>query len=158
MRKDNFKRPESRLDYLGSLLSTTQYLISDYELNCCFNDIKNLYDTFRLAKKRFERKDSLQISPSQKKYMQAVVDSIKYPYVLYDFVDKNVRICVVQNKKKYYVYCLNYIPKSSYSHKAGQVGFYCESDNIAKTCEQWTFVLQDYLAEKLHCLSLGVPF
>ena len=72
MRKDNFKRPESRLDYLGSLLSTSQYLISDYELNCCFKDIKNLYDTFRLAKKRFERKDTLQIAPSQKKYMQAI--------------------------------------------------------------------------------------
>ena len=157
MRKDNFKRPESRLDYLGSLLTTTQYLISDYELNCCFNDIKNLYDTFRLAKKRFERKDTLQIAPSQKKYMQAVVDSIKYPYVLYDFVDKNVRICIVQNKKKYYVFCLNYTPSSSYPHNPNQVGFYCESALLAQCCEKWIQILSDYLSEKLNYL-IGVPF
>lgn len=158
MRKDNFKRPESRLDYLGSLLSTTQYLISDYELNCCFKDIKNLYDTFRLAKKRFERKDTLQIAPSQKKYMQAVVDSIKYPYVLYDFVDKNVRLCVVQNKKRYYVYALNYRPSNRYSHNPNQVGFYCESVLLSDAVNNWLLMLTDYLSEKFHRLNLGVPF
>lgn len=82
----------------------SELLFADYDMTKCFNLIKQLFDIFKRAKKRFDRRDSLQVSPTVSQFFQSVKDSEDYPYILNDFRYNGTRICICQNKKHYYVY------------------------------------------------------
>lgn len=79
-------------------------LFYDWELEKSFADVKRLYDTFKRAKKRFERKETIQISKSMCDYIQKCKDVELNPYILYKFDFGSDRICLCQERKIYYVY------------------------------------------------------
>lgn len=83
----------------------SQLLFSDYEMSRCFKIIKELFDVFKRAKKRFDRKETLRVSPTVSQFVQMSKDSEDYPYILNDFRFEGKRICICQYKKHYYVYC-----------------------------------------------------
>lgn len=143
MKRDEFLKPESRFSRIEDL-AKGQCLFFDVELTQCFSQIKSLYDTFKNARKRFERKDTLQISSSATQYMQNVRDSQLYPYVLYDFVNKDVRICVHRLHHKYYVYVVGYSPDTRFYHSV-EPYHYGGFDDLSDACQMFLDIVRDYL-------------
>lgn len=135
--------PSKRFSNITDIIESN-FFIYDSELNSMYNNVKELYETFKLAKKRFERKDTLQVSKSFVDYKQKLNDCIKYPYVLYDFIYLDTRICVTQYKKKYHVYS-TYKPsqkldvKKSYAEK-----LYGDFDNLESAKKLFADLVKEY--------------
>lgn len=106
---DDKIEPPTRIEDIEQKLDSS-FVITDKELNAAFKYVKGLYDVFKDAKKRFERRETMNVSSSALKYMQLKRDVVSYPYVLYDFVCENVRCCIVRFKSFYTVCCIGFKP------------------------------------------------
>lgn len=147
MKKNDFPDiPPSRYGSIADLLGST-FLISDSELNMCFSNIKNIYEIFKDAKKRFERRDSLNVSRSAVEYMQLKKDCHSYPYVLYDFVSHNVRICLTQYKKKYSVCCIGFTPQNYERLPYVGKNLYGSFDLLSDASQAFLDFVRDYLRQ-----------
>lgn len=122
--------PSSPFD---KLMSSSNYLLYDVELKDLFKDIKHSYDVMRRVYDRFIRRDQLNVAPSVAKYMQVLKDLDKYPYTLYYFVHRDVKICISQFKKRYHVYVANFVPSPDFDEYKyrGDPRFYGDYVNLS---------------------------
>lgn len=142
VKDEDFEIPDSRYSDIASLLKG-QCLFLDAELSACWRAVKSLYDIFKVAKKRFDRRDTLQVSSSVAQFYQFTQDSVRYPYVLYDFIHKSDRICIVQNKGVYKVFCSS--PLKNFEPDESKL-FYGHFDNLSDCVNYWFDMVRSYLS------------
>lgn len=138
--------------HVTDFLDNTHCLIFDTELDTLYKNVKNMYDILKLAKERFQRKDTLNISSSIAKYMENVNDIDKYPYVLYQFLHRNVKICITQYKKRYYVYAvgwdfLSHFRKYVYQNNKSLFGGYM---SLSDTIELYDDMVRSYCSRSAY--------
>lgn len=138
-------------------VSHHQYLFADFELNRLTSLVKELYDTFKRAKKRFDRKETLELSPSLCKYIQSRVDALEHPFILYSFVNDGQKVMVYQHKKKYYVYCNFSVSKRFSCYRTGfNSELYGNFDFLADAVQLFLNIVCDYTLDKIK--DKVVPF
>lgn len=135
---------------LHDVLSKTHCLIYDVELDSLYASAKNMYDILKLAKERFLRKDSINISKSVCEYMQKIKDLEDYPYSLYTFLHRNVKICIIQKKKRFHVFAIGADFFNVFQKDFYQPDLYGDFDNLSDCIE-----LYDEFVRWFCCKSAG---
>lgn len=116
-KRDDISEFCKALDY-----SETPALLDLIEKHCLFFDselrvahklVKELSDIFKRVYKRFERRETLQITASVARYMELDNEIQHYPHLLYDFKCRDVRICICKIRGIYHILCLNFRPSFS---------------------------------------------
>lgn len=144
---DNFESPQPRFPSLSDMM-TDKVLVFDYELNNTYKQIKNIYDVFTRAKKRFERRQTLNLAKSAVEYIQLQKDKEKYPYVLYDFVCDTVRICICHYRSLYHISVVGWQPVLRFGvvrSKTGVPTLYCDFENLDEAAQCFCDVVRDYM-------------
>ena len=137
--------PPTRLEDIEQKLDSS-FIISDKELSAAFKYVKALYDVFKDAKKRFERRDSVYVSSSALKFMQLKRDVVSYPYVLYDFVCDSARCCIVHFHSFYTICCIGFKPWNE-DKKLIPMGRSCYGrfDTLEDSVQGFLDCVRDYL-------------
>lgn len=151
-KNDNLKQieiePDNRYQDIRSLLRG-QCLFLDYELTQSFSAIKKLYDIFKSAKKRFDRRDTLQVAQSLARYYQFEVDKARYPYILFDFVQKNFRICIVSCESHYHIYTnIPYFDTLCPVEKIG-ANLFCDFKSLSECKNRWLEYIRNWINSQL---------
>lgn len=107
-------------DFLKSVdYSSTPLLIDLLDRHCLFFDsefkalmkcVSTMHDICKRIYKRFERRETIQISPSVARYVEFDEETRRYPHILYNFTARDARICIVHIKMRYHICCLNFEP------------------------------------------------
>jgi len=88
-------------------------LFFDSEFRAVMKMVENMHDICKRIYKRFERRETIQISPSVARYVEFDEEIRRYPHILYNFTSKDVRICIVHIKTRYHICCINFQPSFS---------------------------------------------
>lgn len=139
-------------EQLHDTLSKTQCLIYDKELEVLFNNVKSMYDILKLAKERFLRKDSINISKSVTQYMQKIKDLEDYPYALYTFLHRNVKICIVQKRKRFHVFAIGARFFDVFQKEFYQPDMYGDFDNLSDCIELYDEIVRWFCCDSARAL------
>lgn len=133
-----------------SAVCRSELLFADYEMTDCFKLVKTLWDIMKRAKHRFDRKDTLQVSPSVSQFVELKRNETDFPYVLYDFRNNGDRICIFQKRKRFYVYANVSSPKvlNDYFHSCEVIPqVYGNFEQLCDCVRLWLDVVTRYCFE-----------
>lgn len=145
----DFESPLPRYPTLSDSM-TDKVLVFDFELNNIYKQVKNIYEVLTRSKKRFERRETLNLAKSAVEYIQLQHDKDKYPYVLYDFVCDTVRICICHYKDFYHISIIGWNPSLQfglYRSSTGINSLYGDYEELDEAAQAFLDCVRDYMRE-----------
>ena len=87
-----------------TLLKNSHSLFFDVEMTSVIRLVKQISDIIKRVEKRFERRETYNVSRSLCEAVTRDIQYTKYPWLYYDFRFDKVRICVVKVRNYYYIH------------------------------------------------------